>query len=57
MSLNPSPYCLRGPHGKWKKICKSESVWNTSKKQDPVNQHDQNSYKLIETEAAYTAPA
>ncbi|CAO2581047.1 hypothetical protein LEMLEM_LOCUS1736, partial [Lemmus lemmus] len=36
---------------------KSQRRWKTSRKQSPLNQHEQNIRELTETEAACTGPA
>lgn len=52
-SLNPSPHSSGIPLEEAEIYCKSQWEW---KKQGPVNQHEQSSHKLVETEAAYSGP-
>lgn len=53
---NPPPHKLRESHGRGGEECEIPS-WRSLRKQGPLNQQEQSSDELTETEAASTEPA
>ena len=52
----PPPRHLGNPLERRQKECKSQRKWRTSRKGEALNQHDQSSYELTETEIHTRGP-